>query len=309
MRKPLTRPQLLLPIALVLVAPAARAQDDAPAAESGPAYHLEAGAVAHHRIVALGRDLVIDGDAREDAVVINGSIRIAGRVGGDVIVLDGEAHLGTTARVEGDVFVLGGGVKTASGAVIAGRSVAYPNAAAVWITLLEGPALGLPATSAVVVGAKLALLAFWAFLLLLLFAVGRRELVSTSESVRVEPLRNFLLGLTGVVAMLLTALFFSAFSGPLLGVPLLILVMVVALVLRFWGMVAVFHALGSWLCRLLRLRRQLPLVAATYGLIALGILKFVPWVGSWSWAAATFIGVGATLGTKFGRREAWIEGV
>ncbi|MCP4663153.1 MAG: hypothetical protein GY856_47790, partial [bacterium] len=111
-------------------------------------------------------------------------------------------------------------------------------------------------------------------------------------------------------AMVLTALFFSAFSGMLLGVPLLILVVVVALVLRFWGMVALFHALGDWLCRLLKLRRPpLPLAAASYGLIVLGILKFLPWIGVWSWTAATFIGVGATLSTKFGRRETWFEGV
>jgi len=308
----MTRCVSLLLTALVAVTPGAAAQGEAGAEEeeaAPPAYHLRQGAIARSRIVALGRDLVVDGEAREDAVVLNGSIYLSGRVAGDVIVIGGDALLRAKARVDGDVFVLGGRLETAPGVAIGGRSIAYPDAVAVWISLMEGPSVGLPAHSAVVLGAKLALLAFWAFLILLLFAIGRRELVSTSESIRLEPFRNFLLGLTGVAAMVLTALFFSAFSGMLLGIPLLILVVVVALVLRFWGMVALFHALGEWLCRLFKLRRRpLPLIAASYGLIVLGVVKFLPWLGVWSWTAATFIGVGATLATKFGRREAWFKG-
>ena len=49
-----------------------------------------------------------------------------------------------------------------------------------------------------------------------------------------------------------------------------------------------------------------PLAATLYGLALLGALKFVPWVGVWAWTAATLVGVGASLQTKLGRREAWI---
>ena len=48
-----------------------------------------------------------------------------------------------------------------------------------------------------------------------------------------------------------------------------------------------------------------PLTAATWGLLVLGALKLIPWIGIWSWTAATLIGVGAALSTKFGRREPW----
>ena len=156
-------------------------------------------------------------------------------------------------------------------------------------------------------GAKLALLAFWSFVVLLVLAVARRELVTTSASIQTEPFHNFFLGITGVAAMVLTALFFSAFSGALLGVPLLVLVAVVALMLRFWGMVAVFHALGSWTYRQMGRKVPVPLIAATWGLGVLGVAKFLPYVGVWVWSIATFIGVGAALGTKLGRREPWFE--
>ena len=51
---------------------------------------------------------------------------------------------------------------TPESAAIGGRSIAYPEASDLWVTLIQGPATGLPATSPVVLGARLALLAFWA---------------------------------------------------------------------------------------------------------------------------------------------------
>ncbi len=71
-------------------------------------------------------------------------------------------------------------------------------------------------------------------------------------------------------------------------------------------MTAVFHALGTWVLGRLG-RRWTPLNAALVGLLILGVVKLIPYVGTWCWTVATFIGVGAALTTKFGRREPWFE--
>lgn len=280
----------------------------APVAAKEVALRLERGSIAQNQLVAVGRDLIIEGEAQGDVAAIDGSIEISGTVGGDVAVLGGNARLSSSAQVLGDVFVLGGTLHAAPGARIGGRSVSYRNASAAWVTLLEGPSLGLSASSPLVLGAKLALLAAWSALLIFLFATAGRQLLSTSESVQVEPIRDFFTGLVGVLAFVLTALFFSAFAGSLVGVPLLVLVVFAALALKLWGMVAVFHAMGSWIAGRFS-RRLRPLNAATIGLVFLGLIKFVPYLGLWVWTLATFVGVGATLATKFGRREPWFEGV
>lgn len=300
---------VLLTAAIFLIA-AAQSQPEADQASSEaapPAYHLEVGSLARSRVVAVGRDLVVDGEAKSHAVVLSGDLRLSGSVDGDVIVLGGDARLAASASVGGDIFVLGGNIEASEEATIEGRSVAYPQASDLWVTLIQGPTLELSSFSPIVLGAKLALLAFWGVVLLLLMGIGRRGILSTSDSVRQEPFRNFLVGLTGVAAMVLTTMFFSVFAGAMVGIPMLILLAVIALVLRFWGMVAVFHALGEWLGRQMQQGRWVPLKAATFGLVALGILKFLPWVGIWAWTVATFIGVGAALTTKLGRREAWFE--
>jgi len=295
-------------VAVALLAGAAPSRPAPPsrAADRPAALRLERGSVARDQVVALGRDLVVEGEALSDVVAVDGTVSIPGRVGSDVIVLGGDVHLLPGGRVDGDVFVLGGDVTSASGAVIAGRTVAYPSVSRAWLTLLEGPSLGLSSASPLVVGAKLALLCGWLVLLLLLFATAGREVLATSESVVADPFRNFLVGLTAVLSLVLTALFLTSLAASVLGVPLLFLAVFVGLLLKLWGMVAVFHALGEWVSRRLLSGKLLPLSAATVGLLLLGAAKLLPWIGVWTWTVATLIGVGAALSTKLGRREPWL---
>ncbi|HYO11823.1 MAG TPA: hypothetical protein VE685_01345 [Thermoanaerobaculia bacterium] len=296
----------LLAVLLLLPAVPAGAAGAAPETAGEPALRLDRGSFVRDELVAFGRDLVVAGEALSDVAVVNGSLEVSGRVEGDVIVLQGNARLAPTARVGGDVFVVGGTVRAAPGAHVTGRMVSHSTASKALLTLVEGPSLGLGFASRVVVGTKLALLAAWAALLLLLFAASGRQVLETADGIQREPFRSFLTGLTGVLALVLTGLFFNAVAGGLGGVPLLVLVVTLAMVLKLWGMVAVFYALGDWLSRRFRLRLR-PLSAATLGLLVLGGVKFLPWVGVWTWTAATLIGVGAALSTKFGRREPWFE--
>lgn len=276
-------------------------------AQSEAALRIHAGSVASDQVVALGRDLVVEGEALGDVAVLSGSIHLSGRVVGDAIVLGGSAFLAPTARLEGDLFVLGGSIDAAPGATIGGRSVSYPTVSAAWLTLLEGPSFGRSVLSPLVIGTKLALIVAWLVLLLVFLATSGREVMVTSEQVAAEPFRNFFVGLTAIVTLFLTAAFFSAFAAAIVGLPLLALVVVLALVLKLWGMVGVFHAVGAWLIRDVLKRRTSPLNAAATGLFVLGVLKFVPHVGTWTWTVATLIGVGSTLTTKFGRRQAWFD--
>lgn len=278
-----------------------------PPAESAAALRLEAGSLARHQLVAIGRDLVVAGEALGDVAAVEGSVEISGRVDGDVVVLGGDARLLASARIGGDVHVLGGVIRTSPGARVQGRMVSYPTASSALVTLVEGPTLGLGFSSPLIVGTKLALLAAWAALLLLLFAASGRQVVETAGEIRREPFRSFFVGLTGLLALVLTGLFFSAFTGGLVGVPLLVLVVLLALLLKLWGMTAVFYALGEWLARRVFHRRPRPLNAATLGLLVLGAVKFLPWLGVWAWTAASLIGIGASLSSKFGRREPWFE--
>lgn len=272
-----------------------------------PALIIREGSLARRQVVAVGRDVVVAGEALSDVAALDGSVRVTGRVAGDVIVLGGDVALGPAARIGGDVFAVGGRVEAEDGAAVEGRTVAHPTASAAWLTLLDGPALGTTATAPAVLGAKLALMAAWMALTLLLFAASGREMLATSDTVRGEPFRCFVVGLTGILALTLTVVAFGAFAPAIASAPLLVLVVFAGLLLKMWGMVAVFHALGEVALRLARRPRALALHTATLGLLALGVMKFVPMVGAWVWTVATLIGVGASLVSKLGRHEAWFR--
>jgi hypothetical protein len=292
---------------LLLAVPAgAQGPEAGPGGQETAALRIEEGSVTH-QLVGVGRDVVIAGEALADVAALDGSVDVSGRVTGDIVVLRGNVRLASTARVGGDIFVVGGTIRAARGAQTNGRMVSYPKASNAWLTLLEGPSIGLGFASRLVLGAKLALLASWAALLLLFFAASGRQMLETADGVRREPFRSFFIGLTGIISLVLTGLFFSAFARGIIGVPLLVLVALLAMVLKLWGMVAVFCALGDWVCRHLLRRRFRPLNAATVGLLVLGAVKFLPWLGVLAWTAATLIGIGAALSTKFGRREPWFE--
>ncbi|MFQ5526907.1 MAG: polymer-forming cytoskeletal protein [Thermoanaerobaculia bacterium] len=267
---------------------------------------VEAGSLARRQLVAVGRDLVVYGEAQDDVAAVNGSVRVNGLVRGDVIVLGGDASVAGPGRVEGDIFVLGGRLTAEAGATIEGRSVSYPTVSGAWLVLLEGPSLGLSALSRVILGAKLALLAAWLLWSVLVMASSGRELLSASSAVSSEPLRMFLVGLGTVLSLFLTALFFSALASSVMGIPLLFLVVVVMMLFKLWGSVAVFHAAGAFVCRKLRARWS-PINAAIIGLLLLGAIKLLPWVGTWVWTVVTLLGVGCAVATKFGRREPWFE--
>ncbi len=268
---------------------------------------LAPGAVAREQMVALGRDLIVRGEAQSDIAALNGDIDVSGVVRGDVVVLGGDVRLAPTARVDGQVFVLGGVVEAGAGAQIGGKSVAYPSISHAWVTLLEAPSLGLEPMSPLVLATKLALLTAWVALMLGCFAAAGRQVLSTSIGVQREPFRNFYIGLVGVLTFVLTGIFLSSFAGALVALPMLVLVVLWLLLLKLWGMVAVFHALGDWCGHHVLRRRLRPLEASTLGLLLLGACKFIPEVGTWIWTVAALIGIGATLSTKFGRREPWFD--
>lgn len=267
---------------------------------------VEKGSLARRQLVAVGRDLVVDGIALENVASVNGSVLVNGTVRGDVIALGGSVTVADQARVEGDIFVLGGRLTAEAGSIIGGRSVSYPSASSAWLVLLEGPSLGLSAFSRAILGAKVALLAAWLLWAVLMMASSGREVLSASSAVSAEPLRMFLIGLGAVLSLFLTALFFSAMASSVMGIPLLFLVVLSMMLFKLWGSVAVFHAAGSWIIGKLR-RRWSPLNAAVLGLLALGAVKLLPWVGTWAWTVVTLLGVGCAIGTKFGRREPWFD--
>lgn len=157
-----------------------------------------------------------------------------------------------------------------------------------------------------------ALLFVWLIGSIVLTLVSGKDVRYSATELRLAPLHCLIVGLLALTSFLLTAVAFNYLVPYLVGTPLLIALGVFAILTKIYGMVAVFHAVGTWMFGAKRrvdlesrrwLRGDLAMVIA--GLLVLGAIRLIPMIGPVVWGTASVFGVGVALATKFGRREPW----
>ena len=103
---------------------------------------------------------------------------------------------------------------------------------------------------------------------------------------------------------------FSYLVPYLIGVPLLAALAVFAILTKVYGMIAVFHAVGTLVAGA-RTRDQLAsrkwfrgdLAMVLTDVLILGAIRLIPVIGPVTWSLTSFFGIGVALATRFGRRE------
>jgi uncharacterized membrane protein len=157
-----------------------------------------------------------------------------------------------------------------------------------------------------------ALLAVWMIVAVALTLLSGREIRYSSLEMRASALHCFALGLVAVTSFALTAIVFSYLIPYHVGLPLLFALGVFAILTKIYGLVAVFHAIGTLVAGS-RTREQLnrrnwlrgDLAMVVIGVVVLGALRLIPIAGPIIWGFASVFGIGTALATKFGRREPW----
>lgn len=247
---------------------------------------------------AFGRDAVISEPVHGSVQVVGGSAHVSNVIGGDLVVIGGSVFFTGAGRVSGHLIHGGGKVSGAENRV-GGRI--YP------LSTLEGAAVSLTRSAVI-----LALLVAWLIVSVVLTLIGAREVRSSSIEIRASALYCFALGLVAVTSFVLTAILFSYLVPYLVGVPLLVGLGVFGILTKTYGMVAVFHAVGTLVAgsktrEQLASRRWLrgDLAMVVVGLLILGALRMIPVVGTVVWSTASIFGIGVALATRFGRREPW----
>ncbi|HKB78639.1 MAG TPA: hypothetical protein VKH35_02885 [Thermoanaerobaculia bacterium] len=159
---------------------------------------------------------------------------------------------------------------------------------------------------------KVSLLFVWLVAAIVVTLASGREVRYSSIEVRSAPLHTFALGLVAVTSYVLTAILFSYLIPYFVGLPLLAVLALFALLTKIYGLIAVFHAVGT-LAAGIRSREQLAarrwlrgdLAMVLIGVLLLGAVRLIPIAGTVVWGIASIFGVGTALTTKFGRREPW----
>jgi hypothetical protein len=157
-----------------------------------------------------------------------------------------------------------------------------------------------------------ALLPVWMLAAVSLTLLSGREIRYSSVEMRASALHCFALGLVAVTSFVLTAIVVSYLIPFHVGLPVLFALGVFAILTKIYGLVAVFHAVGTLVAGS-RTRAQLAtrhwlrgdLAMVVIGVLVLGALHLIPIFGPIIWGLASVFGIGTALATKFGRRDPW----
>jgi len=251
---------------------------------------------------AIGGSLTVLGRVRGNAVAMGGSVTLApeGRVEGDAIAIGGSVNLAPGARVEGNGIAVGGTVMVEEGSFLGGDNVglggALPRIVGSVVSGVVGGGTHLRGHFGLV-----ARLARGALLL------GITVLVALIFPTQVARVRTFMtsrpgLSSLGGLAVLLGFMPLCVLLAvTIIGIPLIPIAVIVLIAILVFGVTVSALWLGE---RVSSLREgATPLKAVALGAAILGVVGVIPWVGATTVVAAALVAAGATLLSRFGRRE------
>lgn len=246
----------------------------------------------------FGEDTIVRERVPGSVQVFGGNVTVSNVIEGDLFAVGGTVNFVGAGQVEGDLIYGAARVTNADNRIRGGTYT---------LLSLEGAAASMD-KSAVIASLLLA----WLVVAVVVTLMSGREIRSSSIEVRSSALHCFVLGLVALTSFVLTAIAFSYLVPYMIGIPLLAALAAFGVLTKIYGMIAMFHAIGTLIAGS-RTRRQLysrkwlrgDLAMVVTGLLILGAIRLVPVVGTIVWGLASVFGVGVALATKFGRREPW----
>ena len=231
---------LLFVLWLVPGAGLARAQNDA--------LVIAAGQHVAGNVATIAQDIRVDGIVDGDVTSWNGAITIAGSVGGDVVSYGGAITVMSTGQVAGHILASAGMLHQSPGAVVAGQKISAGagEALASLLDLLNptGPSGPDDALGQALFGVALAVLLTAFCLLYSAFWPGRVALAG--DTLRRLPGRALTLGLLTTLALALALLPLAGLLvASVVGVPLLLALLALALALYIYGLVVLARMLSA----------------------------------------------------------------
>jgi hypothetical protein len=258
---------------------------------------IPAGTTHDGDVTCVYGHVTIDGHVNGDVVVVAGTIDVKGSVAGDVTGVVSRMDLDPKARIDGDLTNVAGTLRR-NGATVQGQVVNIPLGVSVpsWRHGLRSGWNGF-------VGFFLMWKLFAIFLFfvcaLLLSALVPDRIRLISEEAPTRLFSAFIFGLVGYVVFVFAQMFLFI---TVIGIPLVFLLYLVFVVLKWMAMCGIFHHIGSRMGR--AMGRELSLLGAILvGLLPFALLRFVPFcVGFSIWFLVEILAFGYLILTRVGTR-------
>jgi hypothetical protein len=261
-----------------------------------------AGASEDKNIIKIGTDVTIENGMKvRNVVTIGGQITIGGTVDSNVVAVGGSVVLTKTAVVGGNVIALGGVIVSARDAQVNG-SLTEINSSNLYETLTAAMSTEWEGWSWVFAVISLAIFLVIVVVALLIVALLPKPVRIVAEAIRENTFKVVLCGLLGLVLIAPLALLLTISVVGIALIPLEVIIVVASVLL---GFIAVGQLVGGKVLHLFR-RPNPGMVRQTFwGLIALWLIGWIPYIGWMVKAVAIVLGLGAVLITRFGTHQSW----
>jgi hypothetical protein len=257
-------------------------------------------------VVAFGGDILIKGKVTESVVGFGGTITVEGEVGEVVLGFGSDIILRSTALVEGDVVALGGILKKEPGTVVKGDTVYFKMESLKDLgKFLSG--FGVAPLIPLIIIIKLIFLFIWLILALVIAAIFPRQLSLASSQIRKSFWPVCGVGLLAIIIFTGLVIFSVFLSFILIGIPILLSLIFIAVIIKIFGRVTLFYFFGESISRGFGAKQPSPLLSVVLGLVLVGIIGFIPLLGSLFSFVLSIVGWGVTIRTKFGTTENWFR--
>jgi len=258
---------------------------------------IPAGTTHDGEIVCVYGHVTIDGHVNGDVTVVAGSLEIKGSVEGNVTGVASRMDIDKKAEIDGDVTNVGGSLRR-NGATVQGQVVNIPFGIS-FPSWGHGLRSGWGDFAGFFFWWKLFAIFLFFVCALLLAALVPDRIRLISEEAPARLFTAFVFGLVGYVVFVFAQLFLTI---TLIGIPLVFLLYLVFVVLKWLAMCGIFHQIGSRIGK--AMGRELSLLGAILlGFLPFALLRFVPFcVGFSIWFLVEILAFGYLILTRVGTR-------
>jgi hypothetical protein len=255
-------------------------------------------------VVTFGGEVLVEGRVKESVIAFGGKITIAGEVGHLVLGFGTNILLKPTAVVKGDVASLGGSLEKEPGCRVDGDTIYFKTSEDIKELLKEG-LKGILSISLfpIFLIFKLLSLSIWLLLGVLMAVLFPHQISSASNQIRKSFLSVFAIGFVAIIIFTGLAVFSALLSLILIGIPMLLALIFLAIVINIFARVTIFYFFGESLMAAFGKTKPSAIAATLLGLVLVSLITFIPILGLLISFFLSIIGWGATLKTKFGTKE------
>jgi len=254
-------------------------------------------------IFSLGGNILIKGTIKESVVSFGGSITVEGEVGETVLGIGSDIQLKSSSLIKADVVCIGGILLKEPGTTIVGDTIYFKSPQDFFSKGLFSSSRFYPYYFFF----KLITSFIWLILAIVLALILPRQITYASDQVKESFGAIIGIGALSLVIFVALCLFSALLSLLIIGIPILLSLILLALVFKVFGNVVIFHFVGNSLSKLLGSRTPSLILSIFLGFVLITLLTSIPVLGAVLSFLLTAAAWGVAIRTKFGTTENWFK--